>query len=219
MNFSAKVIMVVTLVMFLSACSKKAETPAQVVGKEATQDQAQGQSAQAEIAKKEVSSPKETPEPRYYFEVSEIFANLPADRGRGGERFLVVEIFLGTDDRGVEQKIEQLKHIMRFKMMTVLSSRQYSEVNLQAGKAAITSELMLAANAVLEPELTAAYLKYNYKTGETSDNIDRLIRLGVLPNDPSNGAKVSEEFVTAAKKITLDSLPIKKIVFKKFQTQ
>lgn len=157
------------------------------------------------------------PESYEFVELDPIFINLPNNNGKGGEQFLSVVINIKLKNTSLNSKIEIEKFLIRDRVTKTLSIREPKELADISNRETVAKEVSLVLNAILEPELTQAYLTFHKEEFNDAENLIRLQKAGVLPPDLGTNTPLNDQTIELMKKMTDSIFPIKGILFKDFQ--
>ncbi|MGB4010971.1 MAG: flagellar basal body-associated FliL family protein, partial [Zwartia sp.] len=95
---------------------------------------------------------------------------------------------------------------------TVLSSRSVSELATVEGKAALSKDLALVINAIIEPQLTAIFV---LQQDPSTADLRNLERLGAIPkqSDGASYSTVAREAAAQFWRVTEMDLPVQAVLF------
>lgn len=158
-------------------------------------------------AKKEIKPP-------VFVQMDDFLVNLP---GRGGEHFLQARVVLRTSDAATEGKIKGFSPLIRDRLLTVLSQRPMDVLATVEGKAALTRDMALVINAVLDPQLTTIYALSRDPSGAELRNLERL---GVIsPGLGAAGKTGSGRAASQLLEVSEMDLPVQQVLFSSFIMQ
>jgi flagellar FliL protein len=153
---------------------------------------------------------KKENKPPVFITMDEFLVNLP---GKGGEHYLQTKIVLRTADNATERRITELLPLVRDRVLTVLSARTVAELATVEGKDAMSKDIALVINAIIEPQLTAIFILQQEPS--TADLLN-LERLGAMPRETTGGnaySAVAKEAAAQFWRVTAMDLPVQAVLF------
>jgi len=141
---------------------------------------------------------EKNPFDNYYVKVSSHFYNrIQANVNDGKFRsYATAEIVLKVQNGSIQSSIKNVLPLIEHKANTLLGSLPASELKTPAGRSIIAQQLLLFANELLDPELTALYKKQLDPQSSSTDSNE-------------NQAGIDLE-------ITVEDLPVQAVLFEAF---
>lgn len=158
---------------------------------------------------KQLEDKKTNKPPVFITSLDEFLVNLP---GKGGEHYLQTKVVLQVGDAATEKRVADFLPLVRDRMLTVLSSRSVSELATVEGKAALSKDLALVINAIIEPQLTAIFV---LQQDPSTADLRNLERLGAIPkqSDGASYSTVAKEAAAQFWRVTEMDLPVQAVLF------
>jgi flagellar FliL protein len=97
--------------------------------------------------------------------------------------------------------------------LTVLSARTVAELATVEGKNAMSKDIALVINAIIEPQLTAIFI---LQQEPSTVDLRNLERLGAIPRESTSGnaySAVAKEAAAQFWKVTAMDLPVQAVLF------
>ena len=148
-----------------------------------------------------------------FVQMDDFLVNLP---GRGGEHFLQARVVLRTADPTTEGKIKVMLPLIRDRLLTVLSQRSMDILATPDGKSALTKDMALVINAVLDPQLTLAYALSRDPSGNELRNLERI---GVLSREMTAAGAGKGHSAVRLMEVNESDLPVQAVLFSSFIMQ
>lgn len=153
---------------------------------------------------------KKDNKPPVFITMDEFLVNLP---GKGGEHYLQTKIVLRTADNSTEKRITDFLPLVRDRVLAVLSARTVAELATVEGKDAMSKDIALVINAIIEPQLTAIFI---LQQEPSTADLRNLERLGAIPRETAGGSSysaVAKEAAAQFWKVTAMDLPVQAVLF------
>lgn len=161
----------------------------------------------------EESAQVKAAKPPIFIQMDDFLVNLP---GRGGEHFLQTRVVLRTSDPQTEGRIKTLLPMIRDRLLTVLSQRPMEVLVTVEGKSALTRDMALVINALLDPQLTMAYAMSRDPTGAELRNLEKM---GVINTAALATRSASSRSLAKMVEVTEADLPVQAVLFSSFIMQ
>ena len=141
---------------------------------------------------------EKNPFDNHYVKVSSHFYNRIQVNVKDGKyrSYATAELVLKVQNSSVKSALKDILPLIEHKANTILGSIPADELRTTAGRNKIAQQLLLFSNDLLDPQLTAIYLKQN-NAGSTKPNPD----------------ETAEDFPL---EITVEDLPVQAVLFEAF---